>query len=213
MVILAKALPPQENRVNHAQPVNDYGQQKPLSVRKPSHGHRLARAAVSASRNCWAWGALLVSNPRPARASLSAPESVDGVHNLQAQTGPWLGRRMHGPRARQGKKARYTRGTPRDIPEVHRRQARSTPDHPRSFALCSRPVHAFIEPPPATPRASPKLPRFKVQSSGFEVQGSAPGTGHPPLSILDLTVPLLPAPTPHHPSGSAILQSSNPPTH
>ena len=41
VVILAKTLSPQENRVNHAQTVNRHGEQKEMTVSEPRHVDRL----------------------------------------------------------------------------------------------------------------------------------------------------------------------------
>ncbi len=103
-----------------------------------------------------------------------------------------------------------------DVSEIYRTNTLSTPDPPQTFPLASRHVHAFIEPPPGTPRASPQPSRFKVQSSGFEVQGSAPDPRHPPSSILGLTHTASPihsfTSSPIHILASLAFQHSNIPS-
>ena len=49
-VILAKTFSPQENRIQRAEPVNDYGQQEEMTVSEPSHENRLVLPAFLASR-------------------------------------------------------------------------------------------------------------------------------------------------------------------
>jgi hypothetical protein len=49
VVILAKTLPPQENRVNHAPTVNRDGERKEMTVSEPSHADRLIQKYHRAS--------------------------------------------------------------------------------------------------------------------------------------------------------------------
>ena len=51
-VVLSKTSSPQENRIQHAEPVSDYGQQEEMTVSEPSHSDRLVRVAFLASRKC-----------------------------------------------------------------------------------------------------------------------------------------------------------------
>src|SRR5207248_6774377 len=50
-VVLAKALPPQENRINHAQPIDGDGQQKEVPVSEPIHHDRVIWSCSRAKRN------------------------------------------------------------------------------------------------------------------------------------------------------------------
>lgn len=49
MIIPPKSLFPEEYGMNHCYSVNDYGQQKAVSVSKPSHADRLTRIRPGAS--------------------------------------------------------------------------------------------------------------------------------------------------------------------
>ena len=49
VVVPAEPVPPQEYRVNHAQPVNDYGQQETMPISEPIHSDRLSRRRARAA--------------------------------------------------------------------------------------------------------------------------------------------------------------------
>jgi hypothetical protein len=49
-VILAKTFSPQENRIQRAESVNDYGQQEEMAVSEPRHENRLVLLVFLASR-------------------------------------------------------------------------------------------------------------------------------------------------------------------
>lgn len=51
MVILAKTLSPQENRIHRAQAVNNHGERKKVTVSEPGHGDRLNVEMDGASGN------------------------------------------------------------------------------------------------------------------------------------------------------------------
>jgi hypothetical protein len=48
-VVLLKTFSPQENRVKHAKPVEDYGQQKESSASVPIHNNRVSPVPFGAS--------------------------------------------------------------------------------------------------------------------------------------------------------------------
>ena len=51
VVVLAKTLSPQENRIHRAQAVNHHGEQKEMTVSEPSHADRLIQENRPASGN------------------------------------------------------------------------------------------------------------------------------------------------------------------
>ena len=51
MVVTGKAFSPQKHRINHAEPVKDYGQQEEVSVSEPCHTDKLAALEAGASGN------------------------------------------------------------------------------------------------------------------------------------------------------------------
>src|SRR5208337_2511438 len=71
VVVPAESVPPQEDRVDHAQPVNDYGKQEAMSVSEPSHERRLIPHRAGAS-GIWGDDRLMASTGAR-RGCASAP--------------------------------------------------------------------------------------------------------------------------------------------
>jgi hypothetical protein len=70
MIVSAEPVSPQEHRVNHAQTVNDYGQQEAVSVSEPNHKSRLIRRREDARGNWEAYGLGTIFTPKLLRRNV-----------------------------------------------------------------------------------------------------------------------------------------------